>query len=157
MQAKIMQAKIKQLQRLDLNDSDASEDKAPVGGMHSTSRGTHNLAMSGNMAIAHPDTRSLLAYLNMALDGNDEEAARRARSLAAHTGHGSSDTYRSCKGITAACLCIIPSCDLRGTALRRTPPKHAGAAQETATSGCEFCATASATRLLRSTPWSSCS
>jgi len=60
MQAKIMQAKIKQLQRLDLNDSDASEDKAPVGGMHSTSRGTHNLAMSGNMAIAHPRTATTM-------------------------------------------------------------------------------------------------
>jgi hypothetical protein len=74
---------------------------------HATSKGTHNLAMSGDMPIAHPDTRSLLAFLNMALDGNDEEASRRARLLAAHTGHGSSDTNRSFTGIMAACLCIM--------------------------------------------------
>jgi hypothetical protein len=84
-----------------------STERAENEGAHDTSMGTHNLAMSGDMPIAHPDTRSLLAFLNMALDGNDEEASRRARLLAAHTGHGSSNTYRSCPGIMAACLCIM--------------------------------------------------
>ena len=44
--------RLAKLPHFDLNESDASDDESPGGGQHSTSRGTHNLSMTGDMPIA---------------------------------------------------------------------------------------------------------
>ena len=76
-------------------------------GSHATSLGTHNLSMTGDMPIAHPSTASLLAHLNFALvhDADEMEISRRAHKVAWHVGIVKASI--ACKGITAACLCIM--------------------------------------------------
>ena len=63
--------------------------------------------MTGDMPIAHPSTASLLASLNFALehDADEMEILRRAHKVAWHLGIVNASL--ACKGITAACLCIM--------------------------------------------------
>ena len=60
-----------------------------------------------DMPIAHPSTASLLALLNFALehDADEMEILRRAHKVAWHLGIVNASI--ACKGITAACLCIM--------------------------------------------------
>ena len=85
------------------NSTETAEDE----GSHATSLGTHNLSMTGDMPIAHPSTASLLAHLNFALvhDADEMEISRRAHKVAWHLGIVKASI--ACKGITAACLCIM--------------------------------------------------
>ena len=84
-----------------------STETAEGEGTHATSIGTHNLSMTGDMPIAHPSTLSLLALLNSAIedDAGEIEILRRAHKVAWHLGIVKAAI--ACKGITAACLCIM--------------------------------------------------
>jgi hypothetical protein len=59
-----------------------------MGGMHSTSRGVHNLAMTGDMPIAQYSMDELLDLLDNALDSDATaaDAARLAVLIAQRTG-----------------------------------------------------------------------
>ena len=82
------QARLERLPHFDLNDSDASDDETPAGGQHSTSRGVHNLAMTGDMPIAQYSMTELLDLLNAALDSDApmSEVARLSVMVARYTG-----------------------------------------------------------------------
>jgi hypothetical protein len=84
-------------------DDTAQRAKRNGQSRHATSKGTHNLAMSGDMPIAHPDTRSLLAFLNMALDGN-----ARALLIVIERNLNSTKVYMSCsrKVSSVAAFCV---------------------------------------------------
>ena len=60
-------ARLESLPHFDLNDSDASDDESTTGSRHSTSRGTHNLSMTGDMPIAQYSMAELLDLLDGAL------------------------------------------------------------------------------------------
>jgi hypothetical protein len=97
-------ARVAQLPHFDLNDSDASDDEAPMGGMHSTSRGVHNLAMTGDMPIAQYSMDELLDLLDHALD-NDATAADAARLTVLIAQRTGTRTIRpsALAAVTAAC------------------------------------------------------
>ena len=69
------QARLRRIPHFDLNDSDVSDDESPAGGQHSTSRGTHNLSMTGDMPIAQYNMTELLDLLDGALHSDPENTA----------------------------------------------------------------------------------
>ena len=111
---------------INLNDSDASDDEAPMGGMHSTSRGVHNLAMTGDMPIAQYSMDELLDLLDNALDSDATaaDAARLAVLIAQRTG---TRTIRpsALAAVTAACRYL------------RRPHAHASPAHAAIACGCK--------------------
>jgi len=97
-------ATVAQLPHFDLNDSDAPDDEAPMGGMHSTSRGVHNLAMTADMPIAQYSMDELLDLLDNALD-SDATAADAARIAVPIAQRAGARTIRpsALATVTAAC------------------------------------------------------
>ena len=74
---------------------------ASGGGGHSTSRGTHNLNMTGDMPVAHMLMRELIDRLDAALRLADEppgEISRLATLVATRTGAGAGATGHDTRG-----------------------------------------------------------
>jgi hypothetical protein len=117
-------ATVARLSHFDLNDSD-EDDEAPMGGMHSTSRGVHNLAMTGDMPIAQYSMDELLTLLDNALDSDATatDADRLAVSIAQRAG---ARTIRpsALAAIKAACRFL------------RKPHAHASPARAAIAHGC---------------------
>ena len=69
--------------------------------------GTHNLSMIGDMPIAQPNTLTLLAFFNLAIErgAGRIEVVRRAIDVATYL--GAAIPINAVDGITAACLCIM--------------------------------------------------
>ena len=65
-----------------------STERPENEGVHDTSMGTHNLSMIGDMPIAQPNTLTLLAYLNLAIErgAGKIEVVRRAIDVATYLG-----------------------------------------------------------------------
>ena len=84
-----------------------STERTENEGVHDTSMGTHNLSMIGDMPIAQPNTLTLLAYLNLAIErgAGRIEVVRRAIDVATYL--GAVIPINAVDGITAACLCIM--------------------------------------------------
>jgi hypothetical protein len=119
-------ARLESLPRFDLNDSDASDDESTAGGQHSTSRGTHNLSMTGDMPIAQYSMAELLDLLDGALHSNAPdtiEIARWSVMIAQRTGSG--------RIKTSALIAVQAACRF----LRR-PHLFASPAQAGAAYGC---------------------
>ena len=119
-------ARLKSLPHFDLNDSDASDDESTAGGQHSTSRGTHNLSMTGDMPIAQYSMAELLDLLDGALhsDAPDTiEIARWSVMIAQRTGSGRIKTS-ALTAVQAACRFL------------RRPHLFASPAQAGAAYGC---------------------
>ena len=84
-----------------------STERAENDGAHDMSMGTHNLSMTGDMPIAQPTTKALLAYLNTAIERGDSrmELDRRAIDVAKCMGASRPITAVNC--VIAACLLIM--------------------------------------------------
>ena len=106
-----------------------STERPENEGVHDTSMGTHNLSMIGDMPIAQPNTLTLLAFFNLAIErgAGRIEVVRRAIDVATYL--GAAIPINAVDGITAACLCNPPG---SRTAKRRH--ERAAAARQTATS-----------------------
>jgi hypothetical protein len=97
-----------------------------MGGMHSTSRGVHNLAMTGDMPIAQYSMDELLDLLDNALDSDATaaDAARLAVLIAQRTGTRSIRPS-ALAAVTAACRYL------------RRPHAHASPAKAAIACGCK--------------------
>ena len=118
-------ARLEKLPHFDLNDSDASDDKSPGGGQHSTSRGTHNLSMTGDMPIAQYSMDELLDMLDDALRSEDQtESVARLAVAIAHRAGAKRPRPSALAAVVAACRYL------------RRPHVHATPAHAATACGC---------------------